>query len=147
MPLGAPRNLLFASAVAEKQQQGPVTLSKATITSTVVVGCGFLVLVAFLAAVFVLQTRHHCLREPYSRMRRSSSISYRPQRDEVSILTVSEATLGVRTSGHQGIRNKLYYAMERNRNGPREATLEPHLQELIPRSLSDGAWPNGHASI
>lgn len=147
MPLGAPRNLLFASAVAEKQQQGPVTLSKATITSTVVVGCGFLVLVAFLAAVFVLQTRHHCLREPYSRMRRSSSISYRPQRDEVSILTVSEATLGVRTSGHQGIRNKLYYAMERNRNGPREATLEPHLQELIPRSLSDGAWSSGHASI
>lgn len=147
VPLGVPRNLLFASAVAEKQQQGPVTLSKATITSTVVVGCGFLVLVAFLATVFVLQTRHHCLREPYSRMRRSSSISYRPQRDEVSILTVSEATLGVRTSAHQGIRNKLYYAMERNRNGPREATLEPHLQELIPRSLSDGAWSSGHASI
>ncbi|CAN7984468.1 unnamed protein product [Ixodes hexagonus] len=147
VPLSAPRSLLFASAVAEKQQQSPVTLSKATVMSTVVIGCGFLVLIAFLAAVFVLQTRRHCLREPYSRMRRSSSISYRPQRDEVSILTVSEGTLGVRTSAHQGLRSKLYYAMERNRNGPRDTTLEPHLQELIPRSLSDGAWCSGHASI
>ncbi|KAG0428414.1 hypothetical protein HPB47_024596 [Ixodes persulcatus] len=139
VPLGVPRNLLFASAVAEKQQQGPVTLSKATITSTVVVGCGFLVLGCLLGnGVCVADT---------APLPASSSISYRPQRDEVSILTVSEATLGVRTSAHQGIRNKLYYAMERNRNGPREATLEPHLQELIPRSLSDGAWSSGHASI
>ncbi|KAH6930843.1 hypothetical protein HPB50_019729 [Hyalomma asiaticum] len=93
------------------------------------------------------QTRHNCMgcRERYARIHRSSSISYRPQHDEVNILTVSEGTVDARTSVQRGIRNKLYFAVEGG--SPNDVSNEPHLQELIPRSLSDSEWCSGHVCI
>lgn len=146
--VSATRSILLASAVAEKQQQQrPTTTRKVANTSTLVTGFGFFLLVALLAGLFLLQTRRSCTRcrENYSRMRRSSSISYHPQRDEVNILTVSDGTISERTSTHHSLRNKLYYAMQSNE--PHEAFHEPHLQELIPRSLTDSTRCGGHVSI
>ncbi|XP_077525437.1 uncharacterized protein LOC144136736 [Amblyomma americanum] len=147
-PFDMPESLLFASAVAEKQQQEPNTEEKATVTSTVITGCSFILFIVLVTTVFFLQTRRNCMgcRERYARIQRSSSISYRPQHDEVNILTVSEGTVDVRTSGAQrGIRNKLYFAVASG--GPQDAPNEPHLQELIPRSLSDSEWCSGQVCI
>ncbi|XP_077562269.1 uncharacterized protein LOC144178362 [Haemaphysalis longicornis] len=145
--LGAPQSLLFESAVAEKHRQDPSTESKATVTSTVVTGCSFLLFVSLVTVVLVLQMRHNCIgcRERYSRIQRSSSISYRPQHDEVNILTVSEGTVAdARTSSQRGIRNKLYFAVECGGGGPHDTPNEPQLQELVPRSLSGSEWCSGH---
>ncbi|XP_023212601.1 leucine-rich repeat-containing protein 15-like [Centruroides sculpturatus] len=72
----------------------------------------------------------HCL------LRRSSSISYYPQRDEISIVTVSEGTVGLQTRTHHGLGNKLYYIMENGdvfRDPIKDALPDPQLQELLPR--------------
>lgn len=61
--------------------------------------------------------------------RSSSSISYSPQRDEVSIVTVSEGTVGLRTLTHQGLSNKLYFVLE---NG-----TDPSSQDIVKDSLPD----------
>ncbi|UYV81226.1 hypothetical protein LAZ67_20000395 [Cordylochernes scorpioides] len=43
------------------------------------------------------------------RRRRARHIAYSPHNDEISIVTVSEGTVGVRTPTHHGLRNKLYF--------------------------------------
>ncbi|XP_075549206.1 uncharacterized protein LOC142582943 [Dermacentor variabilis] len=147
LSFNAPQRLLLAPPVAEKQQQEPSTEGNSTVTSRIITGCSFLLFVTLVTTVFLLQTRHNCMgcREHYSRIQRSSIISYRPQHDEVNILTVSEGTVDARTSMHRGIRNKLYFAVEGG--GPHDMSNEPHLQELIPRSLSDSEWCSGHVCI
>lgn len=80
----------------------------------------------------------HC---PVGVRRSSSSIAYHPQRDEVSIVTVSEGTVGLKTATHNGLGNKLYFVME-NGDGPcdpiRDALGETDYHELLPDSLKDG---------
>ncbi|GAB6032069.1 leucine rich repeat containing 24 [Chamberlinius hualienensis] len=76
--------------------------------------------------------------------RSSSSISYSPHRDEVSIVTVSDGTVGLTTLTHQGLSNKLYFVLE-NGNDPnsrdqltKAALPDPSLAELLP-SENQGA--------
>ncbi|GIY09710.1 leucine-rich repeat-containing protein 15 [Caerostris darwini] len=81
------------------------------------------------------------LRHPYQPVKqRRSSISYYPQKDEVSIVTLTEGTIGLRTSSHHGLGNKLYYIME---NGPpttdRDTPPDSQLQELLPHSPVDSS--------
>ncbi|XP_064465361.1 insulin-like growth factor-binding protein complex acid labile subunit [Ornithodoros turicata] len=123
-------------------------VSPIALASTATAVCCFLLIGVLAAATITVQMRHRCFwcRKHYSRMRRSSSISYRPQRDEVNILTVSEGTVGVRTSTHTEIGNKLYYVME-NRDGVLDAMLEPHLQELVPQPLTENQWRSNHVAI
>lgn len=147
LSFNAPQSLLLVPPVAEKQRQETSSEGNSTVTSRVITGCSFLLFVALVTTVFLLQARHNCMgcRERYARIQRSSSISYRPQHDEVNILTVSEGTVDARTSVQRGIRNKLYFAVEGG--GPHEVSNEPHLQELIPRSLSDSEWCSGRMCI
>ncbi|XP_049269177.1 leucine-rich repeat-containing protein 4C-like [Rhipicephalus sanguineus] len=126
LSFNAPQSLLLAPPVAEKQRQETSSEGNSTITSRVITGCSFLLFVALVTTVFLLQARHNCMgcRERYARTQRSSSISYRPQHDEVNILTVSEGTVDGRTSVQRGIRNKLYFAVEGG--GPHDVSNEPH---------------------
>ncbi|KAL3230925.1 hypothetical protein MRX96_023364 [Rhipicephalus microplus] len=147
LSFNAPQSLLLVPPVAEKQRQEPSSEGNSTVTSRVITGCSFLLFVALVTTVFILHARRNCMgcRERYARIQRSSSISYRPQHDEVNILTVSEGTVDARTSVQRGIRNKLYFAVDSG--GPHDVSNEPHLQELIPRSLSDSEWCSGHVCI
>ncbi|XP_076309775.1 uncharacterized protein LOC143225017 [Tachypleus tridentatus] len=104
------------------------------ITFSLVGGC-LLVMVGLL--ILFVTCRHHnfsCKAEDY-KLRRSSNISYSPQRDEVSILTVPDGTLRIKTSSHYGLGNKVYYFMESN-----DAYPDQQFQELLPRTLEE----NGH---
>ncbi|XP_076324579.1 uncharacterized protein LOC143232719 [Tachypleus tridentatus] len=77
-------------------------------------------------------------------VRRNSSISYSPQRDEVSILTVSEDNVKVKRSSQNEMRNKLYYIMDSNNvyhDPSKEALPDPQFQQLLPHTLDK----NGHA--
>ncbi|GBM18447.1 Leucine-rich repeat-containing protein 15 [Araneus ventricosus] len=76
------------------------------------------------------------LRHPYQPVKqRRSSISYYPQKDEVSIVTLTEGTIGLRTSSHHGLGNKLYYIMENGTPNPdRDTPSDSQLQELLPHS-------------
>lgn len=73
-------------------------------------------------------------------MRRSSSISYHPQKDEVSIVTVSEGTVGLKTATHHGLGNKLYFVMESTDklcDPVKEAFPEMDYYDLIPEQIKD----------
>ncbi|KAG8189158.1 hypothetical protein JTE90_018450 [Oedothorax gibbosus] len=73
-------------------------------------------------------------RRPYHPVKRSS-ISYYPQTDEVSIVTLTEGTVGLRTGTHRGLGNKLYYIMEDGKVVNCEGSShDPQLQELLPTS-------------
>ncbi|GFY37504.1 leucine-rich repeat-containing protein 15 [Trichonephila inaurata madagascariensis] len=81
------------------------------------------------------------LRHPYQPVKqRRSSISYYPQKDEVSIVTLTEGTIGLRTSSHHGLGNKLYYIMENGTSNPdRDTPPDSQLQELLPHSPVDSS--------
>ncbi|XP_076354815.1 uncharacterized protein LOC143249224 [Tachypleus tridentatus] len=72
---------------------------------------------------------------PMCGVRRSSSnISYCQQRNEVSILTLSEGTVGFKTDTHSGLGNKLYYLMENgdiSKDPTKDAIPDPQLQNLL----------------
>lgn len=102
-------------------------------------GCIFFVVIA-LTAFTIFRLRHRYQPVKHRNMRRSSSISYYPQKDEVSIVTLTEGTVGHKTSSYHGLGNKLYYIMGNGRNTPEVNTDAPpdsQLQELLPQSPKD----------
>lgn len=104
---------------------GLVVLASVTLFAVVV---GFAALGAF-----------RVMRRPYHPVKRSS-ISYYPQTDEVSIVTLTEGTVGLRTGTHRGLGNKLYYIMEDGKLVNCEGSShDPQLQELLPTSPPDNS--------
>ncbi|XP_035217029.1 leucine-rich repeat-containing protein 15-like [Stegodyphus dumicola] len=114
-------------------------------TTTIAVSAGlaggcFLLLAGVLTAFTVFRLRHRYQPVKHRNMRRSSSISYYPQKDEVSIVTLTEGTVGLRTNSHHGLGNKLYYIMENGGGSAdpnRDALPDPQLQELLPHSTTE----------
>ncbi|XP_055932666.1 leucine-rich repeats and immunoglobulin-like domains protein 1 [Argiope bruennichi] len=93
-----------------------------------------LLLFCALGALIICKCRH-----PYQPVKqRRSSISYYPQKDEVSIVTLTEGTIGLRTNSHHGLGNKLYYIMENDTPNPdRDTPSDSQLQELLPQSPTE----------
>ncbi|XP_054709096.1 leucine-rich repeat-containing protein 4B-like [Uloborus diversus] len=111
-----------------------------TIVVSTVIAAGCFVLVAGALTVFtVLRLRHRYQPVKHRNMRRSSSISYYPQKDEVSIVTLTEGTVGLRTNSHHGLGNKLYYIMESGSamDTSKDTLPDPQLQELLPQQTTE----------
>lgn len=111
------------------------------VSGTLSGGCVLFVIIA-LTAFTCFRLRHRYQPVKHRNMRRSSSISYYPQKDEVSIVTLSEGTVGLRTTSHHGLGNKLYYIMENSRSTPdgcADSLPDSQLQELLPQTSNDSA--------
>lgn len=111
------------------------------ISGTLSGGCILFVIIA-LTTFTCSRLRHRYQPVKHRNMRRSSSISYYPQKDEVSIVTLSEGTVGLKTTSHHGLGNKLYYIMEHGGNTPdasTDALRDSQLQELLPQTSKDSA--------
>jgi len=55
---------------------------------------------------------------------------------------LTEGTVGLRTSSHHGLGNKLYYIMENGGSTPEtnaDSLPDSQLQELLPQSSNDSA--------
>ncbi|XP_022240657.1 chondroadherin-like protein [Limulus polyphemus] len=104
------------------------------ITFSLVGGC-LLVLVGLLISFVICRHHNFSCNAGECKVRRSSNISYSPQRDEVSILTVPDGTMRIKTNSHYELGNKLYYFMESN-----DAYPDQQFQELLPRTMEE----NGH---
>lgn len=119
--------------------------SRIVVAVLLTIGLGLLLLglvVTFL--LFRYRKRHNAMTSSLDcQMRRSSSsISYSPQRDEVSIISVSDGTVGLHTITHQGLSNKLYFVLENgsdsssSRQLVKDAIPDPSLHELLPETMN-----------
>lgn len=105
------------------------------IVSVALAGGCLVCVIGSLTAFTCFRLRHRYQPVKHRNMRRSSSISYYPQKDEVSIVTLTEGTIGLRTTSHHGLGNKLYYIMENGgstTDPSTEALPDSQLQELLP---------------
>lgn len=131
--------LRVAPQTAEKSGWDQTTMI--VVSGTLSGGCVLFVIIA-LTAFTCFRLRHRYQPVKHKNMRRSSSISYYPQKDEVSIVTLTEGTVGLRTTSHLGLGNKLYYIMENGGGTPdpsTDALPDSQLQELLPHSSNDNA--------
>uniref|UniRef100_T1IWD5 LRRCT domain-containing protein n=1 Tax=Strigamia maritima TaxID=126957 RepID=T1IWD5_STRMM len=99
-----------------------------------------LVILGSAAALLIYRCHHNASMSRSSScpvVKRSGSISYSPQRDEVSIVTVSEGTFGLKTATHNGLGNKLYFIMD---NG-KDTLPETDLHELLPPTDDNSYYP------
>ncbi|XP_013781158.1 slit homolog 1 protein-like [Limulus polyphemus] len=104
----------------------------AIIVPSSLIGGILVMLIGLLVVVAVLRCRKRP--DTCGVHRSSSSISYCPHRDEVSILTISEGTVGLKTENHHGLGNKLYYLMENgdiHKDPTKDAIPDPQLQDLL----------------
>lgn len=128
---------LLANHISRPPSQNHWWDNATTIVITSSVASASLVLVIGIVTSFAFyKCRKYRIGSKHCLLRRSSSISYYPQRDEISIVTVSEGTVGLHTRTHHGLGNKLYYIMENGdvfRDPTKDALPDPQLQELLPR--------------
>ncbi|XP_013773474.1 leucine-rich repeats and immunoglobulin-like domains protein 1 [Limulus polyphemus] len=123
----------LSSAVNTDDEKYHQDQTSATVLSSILAGGCLLAMTGLLIFVVILKYQKRPATTACN-VRRSSSISYCPQRDEVAILTVSEGTVGLKTDTHYGLGNRLYYLMENGeRNGEpnKDSTPDPQLQELL----------------
>ncbi|XP_076305233.1 uncharacterized protein LOC143222513 [Tachypleus tridentatus] len=106
----------------------------AIILPSSLIGGILVVLIGLLVVIAVFRCRKRPDATGCDVHRSSSSISYCPQRDEVSILTISEGTVDLKTETHHGLGNKLYYLMENgdiHKDPTKDAIPEPQLQDML----------------
>ncbi|XP_076336953.1 uncharacterized protein LOC143239600 [Tachypleus tridentatus] len=89
----------------------PDETSTSMLSSSLAGGC-LLAMTGILTLIVILKYQKR-LTITACNVRRSSNISYCPQRDEVAIITVSEGTVNLKTHTHCGLGNRLYYLMEK----------------------------------
>ncbi|XP_022257578.1 slit homolog 2 protein-like [Limulus polyphemus] len=117
-----------------------------TILSSSLTGGCVLLIIVLLVSIAVFKYRKGSDAAACDVRKSSSSISYCPQRDEVSILTLSEGAVGLKTDTHHGLGNKLYYLMENgniSKDPTKDAIPDPQLQDL----LSQLSGKNGEICI
>ncbi|XP_013786046.2 slit homolog 3 protein-like [Limulus polyphemus] len=108
-------------------------------------GCIFVIL-GFVALVSIYRHWKFSFNDKQCQLQRNNSISYSPQKDEVSILTVTENTTRQKNGPNHELGNKLYDVMVNIDEYQDPATaVFPYLQfqELLPQTLDE----NGHILI
>ncbi|XP_076366730.1 uncharacterized protein LOC143255249 [Tachypleus tridentatus] len=140
----------------QNQQQYPITSahkgskdqtndSKTDLIILFSLAGGFSLVTLGLLIPFIICRRHYkfLCNIKKCQVRRNSSILYNSQRDEVSILTVSDGTVRLQTDTKHEMRNKLYSVVESDdtcQNLSKSSLPDPQLQELLPQTLKQ----NGH---